>query len=153
MTQENVMLPAVVVTQANVVALKTRFDGLKERATTVALSIQAASPISGKPLDVQEEFLLAFSALQTVERLCEVWENGYNGMNLGSASADQLEGADELTNTLAEIVKELVETVAQHLDVSQEAVFPAIFRDLTRQLDTLESVVVSAEASQAIFAA
>ncbi|MBU6455507.1 MAG: hypothetical protein KGS72_27290 [Cyanobacteria bacterium REEB67] len=153
MTKENAMLPAVAVTQANVVALKTRFDGLKERATAVGLALQAASPISGKPLDIQEEYLLAFSALQTVERLCEIWENGYNGMNLGSATPEQLDGADDLTSALVDLVKELVETVAEHLDVSQEAVFPAIFRDLTRQLDTLESVVASAEASQAIFAA
>ena len=126
---------------------KAKFEALKERATTVALSVQAAVPVTERPLAAQEAFLLTFADLKLVETLLEKGGEALKGVD---ASVAAEAGEDSLLASLAE---RIADAMMEEFGVAKQAIMPAILKDLDRQLVLIESVVVRMEASQKVMAA
>ena len=127
--------------------LTAKFDALKERATKVALSIQAAVPVTERPLVAQEAFLLILADLKLIEKLFETTNETLNGVNATVAA----EAGDD--SDLASLAQMLVDALMDQFGVSKDAIMPAILKDLERQLELIETVVVRDEASQKVLEA
>ena len=121
--------------------LKAKFDALKERATAVALSIQAAIPVTERSLAAQEAFLLTMSDLKELEKLFGTVEETFNGVGATFAA----EAGDD--SEFASLAQALSDMLMEQFGVSKEAILPAILKDLTRQLELVEILVIRAETS------
>jgi hypothetical protein len=137
--------------QPDVAALQVKFTDLKERATAVAHVLQGALPMTGRPLPAQEAFLLTLSDLKLLEKLLETAESTFNGIAL--QTADPANKPDGIVGELVELAEGLVEAIMDQFGIDKDAIAPAIIKDVVRQIELLETVVVRAEASAAQLAA
>jgi hypothetical protein len=131
----------------DVAALQTKFTDLKDRSTAIAHVLQGALPMTGRPLPAQEAFLLTLADLKLLEKLLETAESTFNGIALQAVDPDQK--PDGIVGDLVELAEELVEAVMDQFGIDKAAIAPAIIKDVVRQIELLETVVVRAEASAA----
>jgi hypothetical protein len=134
-------------------ALKTKYEALKDRANKIAEALQAAVPLTGRPQSAQEAFMLTYSDFTLLQHLFKTAQETINGINLSQASPDQLEKADEIFTELADLAKELIESVVEQFGISENFVMPSVFKDLVRQVDLIEFIVTRAEAGVAVLTA
>ena len=136
----------------NVVTLKEGFDALLERANAVGPLLEAAVPLTGRPAEVQEAFLLAFSDIKSLQVLARETQKTFNAINLTSLTSEQLEKADELDSTLAEMLSEMVADAVQAYGIDKAVIVSTIVKDLTRDVERIESIVTRLEAEAALLA-
>lgn len=133
----------------NVLALKSKFDALKERCVEVATSIQAAIPLTDRPQASQEAFFLAFADLKLLEELTDTAVNTFKCINLEEASPETIQEPSGLLAALTYFAEGIIDMVVEGYGLSKEFVMPAIIKDLERQINLIETLVVRAEASLA----
>lgn len=144
--------PSDIVAQAvDVKAQQVRFTDLKARATAIAYALQATIPVTERSAAAQEAFLLTYNDLQLLEKLLETAQNTLNAFAIAEVDPTApVEGdVDDLVSGLVEVLGELLEALSDQFGVSNEVVLPAVAKDLVRQLDLVETVVVRAEATVA----
>ncbi|MBS2010440.1 MAG: hypothetical protein JST01_25545 [Cyanobacteria bacterium SZAS TMP-1] len=141
------------VTATAATALKSRFDDYANRGQTVAEALQAAIPVTASTPAQQEAFMSALSDLQLLKTLLPGAQSSLNGLNLSSASPEEIAQAGDFVAAMAELAKDLIETVSETFGVAPDLVIPAAIKQLTTLLDLIETIVVRAESNLAAMTA
>jgi len=126
---------------AEVANLKQRRDDLFTRAQSAGVKVQNAVPFTGRTVDQQVAFLMAFSGLQSLQNPFQESEKCFNGLALGQATPEEFAKGDEFVKSMAELAKRMIQAVVEQIGVDEESVLPAIVKDLGVQLDRIETIV------------
>lgn len=130
--------------------LQARFEALQNRGQALAETLQGLAPLKEASQDQQEAFLLAFSDFKLLQKLFEGAQEAANGINILHASKEEIEAAGGIVADIAELAKEVLETMIDQLGVGEAAVRSAIVTDFGRSLDLIETITARAEAQAQI---
>jgi hypothetical protein len=144
---------ATVAPEHNIVAMKAQFDDFTARGNKAGETLQAAIPLTGRPLPAQEAFLFALADIKLLQHLMETVQNTFNGINLQAATPEQLAEGGDFAQSLAELAGEMIEAMVENFGLSKEIIMPTCIKDLARDLALVETIIVRLEASVAIIAA
>ena len=98
---------ATVAPEHNIVAMKAQFDDFTARGNKAGETLQAAIPLTGRPLPAQEAFLFALADIKLLQHLMETVQNTFNGINLQAATPEQLAEGGDFAQSLAELAGEM----------------------------------------------
>lgn len=130
--------------------LQARFEALQARGQTLGETLQGLAPLTDASQAQQEAFLLAYSDLKLLQKLFQGAQEAANGINILHASKEEIEAAGGIVADIAELAKEVLETMIEQLGVGEAAVRAAIVTDFGRTLDLIETVTARAEAQAEI---
>ena len=134
---------------AQLIELKTKFHALMQRTEQLAESIQSNNPAITRSPAAQEALLLANRDMQLLDVICRFTQEGFHAINIDFVSPWQIQEAGSMVAALAVASSELVSIATEIFGVDPEIVLPTIIKDLTRQVDQIEMIVLRGEASLA----
>ena len=131
----------------DVLELKKKHDDLKERAVKAAQAAQSAIPVTGRSQAAQEAFLLTLLDIEQLGQLGSSAEMTFDSINLQKATPEQIQKAGGLVEALSALSGRLIDSLVKQLGVAKEIVMPTLIKDLARQIDLIEMLVVRTETS------